>query len=179
MKTWIAFFRGINVGGKNLLPMKTLPADLLLLKCHNVRTYIQSGNVVFQSAAKSSAVLAKNIAASVEKRHGFRPHVLVMDQQQLDAASHSNPFAEAVADPKTLHFFFLAEPATSPDITAIESAKTPSEEFVLTDRVFYMHAPDGIGRSKLAANVEKHLGVVTTARNFRTVEKVIALATNG
>ena len=178
MGTWIALFRGINVGGKNILPMAKLKNDLESLKLKDVRTYIQSGNVVFDSSAKSPSSLATKIERKIEEQHGFRPSVLTISRDDLITAIESNPFPDAVADPKTLHFFFLAQPASKPDTQALNKAKSLTEEFELTDRVFYLHAPNGIGRSKLAANVEKYLGVVTTARNYRTVEKLLALATS-
>jgi uncharacterized protein (DUF1697 family) len=93
----------------------------------------------------------------------------------LLAAIESNPFPQAVADPKTLHFFFLSEPASEPDTEALDKAKTSTEQYKLTDGVFYLYAPHGIARSKLAANAEKHLGVATTARNYRTVDKLASM----
>jgi len=172
MATWIGLFRGINVGGNNILPMAKLKSDLEALDLRNVRTYIQSGNVVFDASAKTAASLSKKIASQIEERHGFRPHVIILSCDDLLAAIDSNPFPRAAAEPKTLHFYFLAEPAVNPDKTALNKLKSPTENFKLTGRVFYLHAPDGIGRSKLAANAEKHLGVVTTGRNYRTVDKL-------
>ncbi len=176
MTTWIALFRGINVGGRNLLPMKELSRDLGALGLEDVRTYIQSGNVVFRSARSDSAALSAGIATRVEESHGFRPHVLLLTAGQLDAAIEANPFPEAEAEPKTLHLFFLAAPPATPDLEALERAKAPAERFQLTDPVFYLHAPGGIGRSKLAANAEKLLGVPATARNWRTVQKLRQMA---
>ena len=80
-----------------------------------------------------------------------------------------------MSHPKTLHFFFLAEPAVDPNTKALDDARSSTEYYKLTDHVFYLHAPDGIGRSKLAANAEKHLGVVTTARNYRTVDRLLSM----
>lgn len=178
METWIALLRGINVGGNNILPMAKLRNDLESLQLRNVRTYIQSGNVVFDATARKASSLAREIGRRVEERHGFRPHLLILSREDLLAAVESNPFPEAASHPKTLHFFFLAETADAPDTKALDDAKSPTESYRLTDRVFYLHAPDGIGRSKLAANAEKHLGVVTTARNYRTVEKLLSMATS-
>jgi uncharacterized protein (DUF1697 family) len=175
MVTWIALFRGINVGGNNILPMAKLKSDLESLKLKNVRTYIQSGNAIFDSSAKTASSLTKKIARRIEEQHGFRPHLLIFTRKDLLTAIESNPFLKAVSDPKTLHFFFLAEPASDPDMEALDNAKTSTEKYKLTDRVFYLHAPDGIARSKLAANAEKLLGVVTTARNYRTVDKVLSM----
>ena len=177
MATWIGLFRGINVGGNNILLMAELKGDLESLKLKNVRTYIQSGNVVFDSTAKTTSSITKRIVRRIEEQHGFRPHLLILNHDDLLAAVEFNPFPKAVSDPKTLHFFFLAEPAVDPNTKALEDAKTPTENYKLTDRVFYLHAPDGIGRSKLAANAEKHLGVVTTARNYRTVDKLLSMVT--
>ncbi len=175
MATWIALFRGINVGGNNILPLAKLKSDLESLQLKNVRTYIQSGNAVFDSRSKTSLSLTKNIARRVEEQPGFRPHLLIFNRTYLLTAIESNPFPKAVSDPSTLHFFFLAEPALNPDMEALENAKASTEKYKLTDRVFYLHAPDGIARSKLAAHAEKLLGVVTTARNYRTVERVLSM----
>lgn len=177
MTRWIALLRGINVGGHNILPMAELRSDLESLKLKNVRTYIQSGNVIFDSTAKTATSLTKTIGGRIEQQYGFRPHLLIFDRKTLEAAITSNPFPKAASDPKTLHFFFLDEPATNHDIQALDSAKTATENYQLTDRVFYLHAPDGIGRSKLAANAEKYLGVVTTARNYRTVDRLFSMVT--
>ena len=101
MQTWIALLRGINVGGKNKVPMAKLSASLERLKLKNIRTYIQSGNVVFESNAKTSASLSKKIAQLVEQEFGFRPKVMVISHLQLLAAIEANPFIEpAASDPK-------------------------------------------------------------------------------
>jgi len=79
MTTWIALFRGINVGGHRRLPMKELKAELENLGLTDVRTYIQCGNVLFRSAESDAAALSETIASAVEKSHGFRSEVLVLD----------------------------------------------------------------------------------------------------
>jgi uncharacterized protein (DUF1697 family) len=87
-----------------------------------------------------------------------------------------NPFPEAVGNPKSLHVAFLAEASAEPDLSALEALKSPTENYELFENAFFLHAPDGIGRSKLAAKVEKCLGVRTTGRNWRTAMKVAELA---
>lgn len=179
LQTWIALFRGINVGGNHILPMAELRKDLEFLKLQNVRTYIQSGNVVFdtniKATPKAKARLATSIAQRVEERHGFKPQVLLLSPEELRRAVTNNPFPTAAADPKTLHFNFLAEPVSGFDGGPLEAIQTSTESFQLVDSVFYLHAPDGIGRSKLAAKIEKHLGVAITGRNFRTVQKILSM----
>ncbi|TWU46902.1 DUF1697 domain-containing protein [Rubripirellula reticaptiva] len=176
MQTWIALFRGINVGGNNALPMASLKRILESLKCVSVRTYIQSGNVVFQSSQTNTAAFVKKIRAAVGAEHGFEPHVLVLSRADLQAADAANPFADAIAEPKTLHFFFLQSLAASRNTVLLDQTKTNSEAYAFTDRVFYLHTPDGFGQSKLAKKAEKILGVTATARNYRTVEKLLAMA---
>jgi uncharacterized protein (DUF1697 family) len=96
--------------------------------------------------------------------------------EEIERAIEFNPFPEAESEPKTLHLNFLASIPKNPDLDALESIKSDRERFALKDRVFYLHAPDGIGRSKLAANTEKLLGVAITGRNWRTVCKVMTMA---
>lgn len=172
MSVRIALFRGINVGGRNSLPMKALSTLLKSLGCSAVKTYMQSGNVVFEHANEDDRELTREIGAAIERKFGFLPQVLLMNSPELQSAIEANPFAEATSEPTTLHLWFLEHPAENPDLASMESLRSESESFDLTDRVFYLHALDGIGRSKLAARVEKLLGVVTTARNWRTVSKI-------
>jgi len=176
MKRWIGLFRGINVVGNNRLPMASLVRHLEAVKLKNIKTYIQSGNVVFDTKSTNVTSLTKSIVARIEEEHGFAPRLLLLSPDALQQAINDNPFPDAAAEPKSLHFFFLEKPSLKPNTRALESAKAETESYVLTDRVFYLYAPDGIGRSKLASTAEKHLGVTATARNLRTVEKLMALA---
>ncbi|MDH5638603.1 MAG: DUF1697 domain-containing protein [Nitrospinota bacterium] len=176
MNIWIALFRGINVGGASILPMRDLASICQKLGFTEVRTYIQSGNVVFHSPEGLAPHLTKRIGAAVMKSHGFKPNVILISLDELEKAASSNPFPEAEKDPKSLHFFFLAELPSNPDMERLEQVKSDSEAFVLRGQVFYLHAPDGIGRSKLAAKAEKLIGVAATARNWRTVRKVLQIA---
>ena len=175
MKTYIALLRGINVGGSNILPMKNLRALLEELGGHSVKTYIQSGNVVFQHEAEDSSELSSKISAAIKKNHGFEPQVLLLDLVKMEQAIASNPFPQAESEPKTLHLYFLASIPQNPDLEMLDSLKKDNEQFKLIDRVFYLHAPDGIGRSKLAERAERALGVAATARNWRTVSKIMAM----
>lgn len=172
MKTYLALFRGINVGGKNPLPMKVLAALLGELGARNVRTYIQSGNAVLESAARDPAQLAGKIGAAVKERCGFEPNVLLLEREDLERAVAGNPFPEVETDPKALHLGFLASTPERPDLAALEGLRRDGERFQLVQRVFYLHAPAGVGRSKLAASAERLLGVPMTDRNWRTVCKL-------
>jgi uncharacterized protein (DUF1697 family) len=176
MNSWIVLLRGINVGGNNILPMKQL-ADLLVgLGCQSVQTYIQSGNVLLQHAESNRQVLCNQIAEQIQQSFGFKPQILLLTLAQFEHAVANNPFPDAQSEPKTLHLFFLAEHSVKVDFEALNHIKKANESFELIDLVFYLHAPDGIGRSKLAEKAEKLLAVPTTARNWNTVSKLLALA---
>jgi uncharacterized protein (DUF1697 family) len=176
MKTYIALFRGINVGGSNILPMKELVLLLENLGLRRIRTYIQSGNVVFQSTDENISQLSKRIGETVRRSRGFAPHVMIVESGDLKRAIDSNPFPEAESEPKTLHMGFLSSVPENPDLNGLEKLRKENERFSLIDDLFYLHAPDGIGRSKLAAKAEKLLGVTMTDRNWRTVQKIIKIA---
>lgn len=173
MNTYITLFRGINVGGNNMLPMKALKALIEQNGCVDVRTYVQSGNAILRSSISNPENLAKRLSAAVSKNHGFVPRVLVLTRAELEKAAAANPFPQAHANPKSLHLFFLAARPNKPDLKAIEGVKTKTEAFALKDRVFYLYTPDGFGASKLAARAEQLLGVDATARNWRTVTTLL------
>lgn len=168
MDRYIILLRGINVGGNNIIAMKDLRSLLETEGYAEVQSYIQSGNVTLCSENNPE----QQIADLIEQNFGFRPHILVLTESQLIKALQHNPFTQG--DGKNIHFFFCK---TSPnqDLTQVQALATPSEDYRLIEQVFYLHAPEGIGRSKLAAKVERLLGVATTARNLNTVNKLKAM----
>jgi len=172
MNTYIVLLRGINVGGRNKLLMKELIVILEELGCVNVKTIIQSGNVVLQSNNNKAAELSENISQAINQQYDFEPHVHILTTKDLQQAIDNNPFPDAKLDPNTLHFGFLEAIPSLPNLVKLEDLKVPSESYQLINKVFYLNAPDGIGRSKLAAQSEKALGVSMTSRNWRTVEKI-------
>ncbi|MEL6879108.1 MAG: DUF1697 domain-containing protein [Cyanobacteria bacterium J06607_10] len=172
MNTYIALLRGINVGGRNKLPMKAWKQQLETMGCKQVETYIQTGNAVFQHAIADSNSLATQIRAAIQTAYGFEPEVLILSAQTLKQAIEENPFAEAEAAPKTLHLYFLGQVPSQPNIKKMTEIQAAGERFALKRQVFYLHAPDGIGRSKLATKTEQLIGVAATARNWRTVTRL-------
>lgn len=171
MKTYIALFRGINVGGNSKLPMKELAVVLEGLGLQNIRTYIQSGNVVFEGKGNATELAAK-MGAAIRRSHGFEPRVLLLDAAKLENAIKANPFTEGEAAGNTLHFNFLESVPPNPNLDGLEKIRAATERFQLKGDVLYLHAPDGIGRSKLAAGMERLLGVPMTGRNWNTVKKL-------
>lgn len=176
MKTYIALFRGINVGGKNSLPMKELVAILEELGAQKVKTYIQSGNAVFVCKDKKTSTLSEQIRVEIKKRRGFEPYVLLLGLEEIEKIIQQNPFPQAESNPTALHAGFLGATPERPDMKALENLKADSEQFRLIGRVFYLYAPDGVGRSKLAARTERLLGVPMTDRNWRTATRILQMA---
>jgi uncharacterized protein (DUF1697 family) len=174
-KTWVALFRGINVLGSRVLPMKDLKTLMEKNDCRDVRTYIQSGNVVFRSQHSDAATLERRLREAVERSHGFAPHVLALTRRDLEKAAAGNPFPQAVADHKSVHVFFLAATPERPDTIGLDRLRKTSERFALKGRFFYLHTPEGFGTSKLAKGAERLLGVPATARNWRTVTTLLDL----
>jgi uncharacterized protein (DUF1697 family) len=170
MSTYIALLRGI--GGNYTLPMKGLVELLEGMGLSDVRTYIQTGNAVFRSEELGPSELSEGISAEIENRYGFAPRVIVLTPEELGAAVASNPYPEAESEPRTLHLTFLASTPEDPDLAALERLRKDNERFTLEGRTFYFHAPDGVGRSKLVARIERSLGVPGTARNWRTVSRL-------
>jgi uncharacterized protein (DUF1697 family) len=174
VNTYIALVRGI--GGKNTLPMRAFVQLLEEMGLGNVRTYIQSGNAIFQSRTMGASTLSDRIKTAIAKSYGFAPHVIILTPDELGHAVALNPYPKAESEPNTLHLTFLASVPKNPDLITLKHIKRASERFTLKGKVFYLHAPEGVGRSKLFARIEKSLGVSGTARNWRSVCNIKAMA---
>lgn len=177
MTVYAALLRAINVGGAGALKMADLTALCEDIGFGDVRTLLQSGNVVF-TARGTDATIAGRLADALEERRGFRPAIAVRTGAEIAEAIARNPFgAEAKADPRYVVVGFAAgKPASgaAARVAAIQGDK--SERMVLVGRDLYGHYPDGQGRSKVTnAVLERALGVPVTVRNWNTVTKLAAM----
>jgi uncharacterized protein (DUF1697 family) len=172
---WLALLRGINVVGKNTVPMKALASALENAGFQSVRTYIQSGNIVFRSTRGDAGSLAARIQRLVKREFGCAPAVLVISKAKLAAAIRANPFPEAQRNHKLLHLYFFDSPPTAPDVDSLQRIDAGREAFALVGGVFYLWTPDGFPDSVLRSRVERCLGVPATARNWRTVNELLKL----
>ena len=170
MSLFIALYRGINVVGKNSVKMESLRAMHERLGHRDVRSYIQSGNVVF-SARGSAAGITRKVAAEFAKEFGFAAKVIVADAERWAAIVAGNPYAKfAARDPKTVHAGVCEGEPSAKDLKALLARTAGTESFAVGKGVVYLHAPDGFGTSKFAAGMERAAGVPMTVRNWRTVE---------
>lgn len=176
MHTYIALLRGINVGGRNSLPMKKLVELFGGMGLENIQTYIQSGNVVFQSSRTSASRLQSDIGKDLNAACSFEPDILVLTNQEFSVIMDNCPFDRGEAELKSVHIFFLKSKPEKSSLDRLDSLCSSTEKFELGEKALYLYAPDGIGRSKLAAGVEKAVGVSTTARNWRTVMRLAEMA---
>lgn len=169
MNTYITLLRGVNVGGKNLLPMKELTVLLESSGFENVKTYIQSGNIVLTSPKKPE----NTISALIVTKFGFAPEILTLSENEFNLAVSNNPYQ--AYEGKFVHIYFCKE---KPKINAkkLDQLSSETERHKVIGNAFYLHAPDGIGRSKLVAGIESCLGVSATGRNLNTVNKLREMA---
>ncbi|MFJ8148944.1 DUF1697 domain-containing protein [Streptomyces sp. NPDC096048] len=177
-KMYAALLRGINVGGAKKLPMAELRALLEGLGHDAVRTHLQSGQAVFASGHGDEDSLAAGLARAIEERFGFAVDVIVRDHAYLKAVAEACPFPAADLEAKQLHVTYFSAPLDAERFEAIDRPAFLPEEFRLGDRVLYLYAPDGLGRSKLAealARPRVNKGLVATTRNWNTVVKLVEL----
>lgn len=173
-QTWITVLRGVNVGGQGKLPMAAFRETLARLGYGNVRTYIQSGNAVF-AAPGSAGQIEAAISDAVETEYGFRRPVIALSLPELEAALAANPF-NAEAAPKTLHFFFLRGDVQL-DEAGLRALCDQGEEFALMGGVFFLYTPNGFGKSKASARIDRFLKAgALTARNLSTVKALAEMA---
>ena len=177
MQTYIAILRGINVGGK-ILKMADLRYMIENMEFGNARTYIQSGNVFFQTERERPELLEQMIKEQIQKDFAIDVSVIILTPEKLERIIAANPFKNDInKELKFLHVTFLQ---TKPGIynqEAIESKKTGDEEIMFTDEAVYLYCPHGYGNSKLTNSLfEDNLKVVATTRNWRTTCKLLELA---
>jgi uncharacterized protein (DUF1697 family) len=177
MARWIALLRGINVGGHAKVPMARLRELFEELGHTDVRTYVQSGNVVFTGPDRSDEEVATEIENALEAEFGFRPTVLVRSRDEIAAVVDANPFGGVADNPSRYLVHFLAGEIAPERLAEVGENDFAPEAFELRGRELYIWVPQGMRDSPLVkALSEKRLGVTATSRNWRTVTKLLELA---
>jgi uncharacterized protein (DUF1697 family) len=177
-ETYIALLRGINVGGHKLVGMADLRELLTALDFTGARSLLQSGNLVFRTAARTTADLERLLEAEAAKRLGLRTDFFVRTAAEWDLLAARNPFRdEAASDPARLLLMILKDAPGAKDVRALQAAITGPEIVRAAGRQAYIFYPDGVGRSRLTGRlIEDRLGTRGTGRNWNTVLKLVALA---
>jgi uncharacterized protein (DUF1697 family) len=172
----IALLRGINIGSRNRISMPDLRKALEDAGYEDVRTYLQSGNVVLTSTA-SAKKAARDCERLIADRFGLEIAVVARTRSELAKVADRNPLERVAKDPKRYQVSFLEKKPTAKIVRELEDVAADSEEVVSIGREIYAWHPDGVARSKLWAKLAgKDLGVTATARNWTTVTKLLELA---
>jgi len=178
--THLALLRGINVGGKNKLPMKDLIEMFAAAGCSRAQAYIQSGNVIFCPPSGAAGSLPDRITAHIAKRFGYSVPVVMRTAEQLGAVIRNNPFLKAGAPESELHVLFLANLPTPRSIQELDPDRSPPDEFHVRGQEIYLRLPNGAGRSKLTNQYfDARLVTTSTSRNWRTVTSLFELMSGG
>lgn len=176
MTTYIGLLRGINVGGNKMVAMADLREMIAALGFSEVKTLLQSGNVVFRGPTKTPARLEAQLEAALEKRLGMKVDFHVRTADEWKAIVKANPFtAEARKDPGHLLLSCFKAPLDTANVKALQAAITGPEILKADGRHLYMVFPDGVGNSKAAVLMDRKLAAKGTARNWNTVRKLLAL----
>jgi uncharacterized protein (DUF1697 family) len=177
MTTVIALLRGVNVGGHNMIKMDALRALCETLGHCDVQTYVQSGNVVFRTKERDVAQIVAQIESAIEKKHGFRPDVIVRTTAEMREVIARNPFAKRKEiEPGKLIVTFLADEPSVETKNAVLALKPNPEELRVNGRELYIYFPDGSGRSKLVPVLSKVMKNKGTGRNWTTVSTLLEMA---
>lgn len=173
----VALLRGVNVGGANRLPMRDLAEIFRDAGCADVRTYIQSGNVVFAASGSLARRVPGLVSEAVRRRFGVDTPLLIRTAAELAAVVRRNPFLKSGADPATLHVVFLRDRPGPAGVARLDPGVSPPDEFRVLGCEVYLRCPDGIGRSKLTMPYfESRLKTTGTTRNWRTVLTLLEMA---
>ncbi len=178
MPTYIAMLRGINVGGHNKMPMERLRSICEGLGLKQVRTLIQSGNLVFEAAKCNPDSLSARIEKKILSEFGFEVRVITRTPEEVGRVIERNPFPkESKTEPGKVYVAFLAEVAKPDALKNLESKATADERVQRGEREVYLYYRNGMGQAKLTSNVlERVLAVAATARNWNTVTKLYEMA---
>lgn len=178
---WVALLRGVNVGGGNRIAMGELRDSIELLGFANVRSYIQSGNVVFDAAGQSAGderTVVELIATALRERHGLDVPIVVRPASDLVRIAAAHPDAETGIDPKLLHIWFLDRAPAADVVADFDLSPFAPDGWTIAGREAYVRHPNGSGRSRLTIEVaERAFGVRATARNLTTVRALAEMAT--
>jgi uncharacterized protein (DUF1697 family) len=175
MNIHVAFLRGINVGGRKVIKMQDLKSIFESLEFHNVRTYIQSGNVIFAAAEERPLDLQIRIERKLEEVLGYKVTAIIRTARELEQVIQGNPFV-GNADDGMLYVTFLSEAPTAEAIEQLASYRNGVDDVHVVNREAYLMCRNGYGRTLFSNNfLESKLGVQATTRNWQTVNRIASM----
>ncbi len=176
--TYIALLRGINVGGHKLIRMEQLRKSIEALGMGNVRTYVQSGNVVFQAPKQPATALQQKLEQKIARDFGHAPSVIVRTAAEIAAVLGKNPFSRRTGiDLARLHVTFLSDAPSKTALKALLARDVKPDEFQCVGKEIYLYLPNGFAKTKLNISLfEKLLSVRATTRNWNTVNRLSEMA---
>lgn len=173
---YAAILRGINLGGHHMVPMPRLTALLEKMGCVDVKTYIQSGNVVFSSKQKNAVQLEKQLGEAIEQEFGFPVPTLLRTREELEEAVALNPFDVGATDLKLLHLLFLEREPKPEDLKRLDASYGGVDRFEIRGRHVYLKFATGSAKSRLTNSYfDSRLQMTSSARNWRTVLALLDL----
>ncbi|MGZ7119040.1 MAG: DUF1697 domain-containing protein [Methanobacterium sp.] len=175
---YIALLRGINIGRKNRVKMADLVKTLESSGFENIKTYLQSGNVIFKCNSADTEKIAEDIKRKISQTFGLSINVIVRRDEELENIINSNPFIKnPEIERNKLHVTFLNEKPDKENISNLDINKGKNEEFEVNNKEIYLYLPNGYARTKLTNNLwEKKFNTIATTRNWKTVNKLLELA---
>jgi len=175
--TYVALLRAVNLGSTRRVPMATLRETLTDAGYEDVRTHLQSGNVLLSSPTRSAASLGKALKRMIEDAFGIHVDVAVRSGRQITSVARSHPFGTARVDAAKLHVAFLTAKPTAAAAKKLRDLDFGREQFVLRGTEIYLHYPNGLGRSKMTPAIfERTLRIPATVRTWRVVNRLAELA---
>lgn len=166
---YVALLRGVNVGGKNKLPMADLRDIFTAAGCTAAQTYIQSGNVVFEATSSLAERVPAIVTLAIRQRFGYDTAVVVRSSEELRQVAASNPF-DTSGDPRFIHVAFLEDTPSVEAVSRLDPERSPPDAFAVVGNNVYLHYPNGVARSKLTNEyLAAQLRTASTMRNWRTV----------
>jgi uncharacterized protein (DUF1697 family) len=177
MTVFISLLRGINVGGQKRIAMADLVQLCTSLGFDNVRTYLQSGNVLFESQDRDPGRLSSKISENISAKFGFSVKVILRTSDELRRIILANPFAKEGLDADKYHVTFLSDIPSEEFQGSGMKGKDSPDRYVIIGCEIYLFCPNGYGRTKFSNTFfEKKLGVFATTRNWKTVNTLAEMA---
>ncbi len=177
MQKYISFLRGINVGGHRRILMTELKAMFIEVGFENPKTYIQSGNVIFESSLIDSKEIEESISKAILSKFGHEVPVSVRTVEDLRKTITDNPFYSDSIDTKKLHIMFLSDIPLKKDILTTQNVNFGSDQFLIQGNRIYLFIENQYHKTKLSnLFFEKKLKISTTTRNWKTVKKMLELS---